>query len=376
MGSLNDYINWRGDLTFRMSPLNEVDSLIFSLITYVDLEGIVPCSHEEKGIPLSSAIEQFFARNPNEKKISMGLIVPKNILKIFRALKNTKRFGSVEVKAHVNVIDTERQMQFSATTFLLGQGSSLIAFRGTDDTLVGWKENFNMSFLPYIPAQKEAVLYLDRAAEQFTGEQIYVAGHSKGGNLAVYSSIYSDPSVRTRIKRVWSYDGPGFGEGMLKSPEYIKMRPVISSLIPQSSVVGMLLEHDENYTVVKSRQAGLLQHDGLSWNVMGKSFVYLKSVTGGSRHLDRSLNEWIRMMTPEQREEFVEALYRILSSDNATTLTELAAIHKNKWLKKSASLDPHVKKTVQKTLTALFEVNTKNLLSELLTKKDLPKKDR
>ncbi len=370
MGSLNDYLNWRGDLTFRMSPPNEVDSLIFSLISYVDLEGIVPSSHKEKGIPLSSAIEQFFARNPDEKKISMGLIVPKNILKIFRALKNTKRFGSVEVKAHVNLIDRERQMQFSATTFVLGQGSILVAFRGTDDTLVGWKENFNMSFLPFIPAQKEAVLYLNRAAEQFTGDELFVAGHSKGGNLAVYSAIYSDSSVRARIKRVWSYDGPGFGEGMLKAPEYIRMRPIISSLVPQSSVVGMLLEHDENYTVVKSRQAGLFQHDGLSWNVLGNSFTCLKSVTGGSKHLDRSLNEWIRKMTPEQREEFVEALYQILSSDNATTLTELASFRKNKWLKKSASLDPHVKKTVQKTLTALLEVNTKNLLADLLAKKN------
>lgn len=369
MGSLNDYINWRGDLTFQMSPLNEVDSLIFSLICYVDLQGIVPSSHAEKGVPVSSAIEQFFARNPDEKKISMGLIVPKNILKIFRALKNTKRFGSVEIRAHVNEIDTEKQMQFSATTFVLGQEGTLIAFRGTDDTLVGWKENFNMSFLPFIPAQKEAVHYLNGAAEQHTGE-LYVAGHSKGGNLAVYSSIYSEPDVRARIKHVWSYDGPGFGEGMLKAPEYVRMRPIISSLVPQSSVVGMLLEHEENYTVVKSRQAGLFQHDGLSWNVMGKSFVYLKSVTGGSKHLDRSLNEWIRMMTPKQREDFVEALYQILSSDNATTLTELASIHKNKWLKKSASLDPHVKKTIQKTLTALLEVNTKNLLADLLAKKE------
>jgi hypothetical protein len=160
---------------------------------------------------------------------------------------------------------------------------------------------------------------------------------------------------------------------MLNNLDYIELRPIIHTLVPQSSVVGMLLEHDENYTVVKSRQTGLFQHDGLSWDVVGPSFVHLKQVTGESRRLDKTLNQWIKQMTPEQREQFVEALYQVLSSDNASTLTDLFSITKNRWLQKGTTLDPHVHKTIQKTLSVLLEVNAKNILNDIFKKK--PKSD-
>lgn len=365
MGTLFDYLKWRGDLTFREAPMNEVDSLIFSLLSYLDLKGIVPESHGESGVPIRSAANTFFAKNPDPKKISMGLIVPKEIITLFRAVKVTRRFRTVEMRAHVNEIDQKKEMQFSATTFLPGDGTMLIAYRGTDDTLVGWKENFNMSFLEVVPAQLAATAYLEAAADSFDGN-ILLSGHSKGGNLAVFAAVNCAKETKKRLTRVWSNDGPGFGAGMLNRPEYLEMRPIIKSLVPQSSVVGMLLEHDENYTVVKSRQAGLFQHDGLSWNVMGGSFVHLENVTGGCKRLDKTLNEWIQAMTPEQREQFVESVYAILSADNALTLTDLVSVAR---LKKNRQLDPHVYETVKKTIGSLLEMNTKNLLDGLFQKK-------
>lgn len=368
MGTLFDYLNWRGDLTFSQSPMNEVDGMIFSLLTYLDMKGIVPDSHGDVSVPIKAAVNAFAAKYPNYKKMSLGVIVPKEILKLFRAVKTTRRFANVEMCAHVNIIDTQKEMQFSATTFLPDDGTVLVAFRGTDDTIIGWKENFNMSFLPVVPAQVAATEYLERAAGHLKGE-IRLTGHSKGGNLAVYATTHCQPKTQKRILRAWSFDGPGFGTEILSDPDYIEMRPVIRSLVPQSSVVGMLLEHDENYTVVKSRQAGLFQHDGFSWNVMGNSFVHLQTVTGECKRIDRTLNEWIKNMTPEQREQFTDALYQMISVNNAATLTDLVKLSKSKLLKRGDTLDPHVRKTVVKTLSVLLEMNTKNMLHDILPKR-------
>jgi len=368
MGTLYDYINWRGDLSFQDVPLNEVDSLIFSLLSYLDLKGIVSEDHNGPTVSLRAAANAFFARNPDPKKISLGLIVPKDIVKLFRALKDTVRFRNVGLKAQVNRIDTVEQTQFSAITFLLDDRKAVVTYRGTDDTLIGWKENFNMSFMPVIPAQNSAVDYLEQAAQAFAGE-LYLTGHSKGGNLAVFAGVRCHEKVKPRISQIWCNDGPGFGTGMLNDPDYIKMRPVIHSLVPQSSVVGMLLEHDEHYTVVKSRQTGLFQHDGLSWNVMGGSFIHLENVTEECKRTDKTLNEWIKKMTPEQREQFVDALYQVLSTNDAMTLTDLLAAKKNKKLQKQTITDPQVHQTIQKTLTVLLELNAKNLLNDIFKKK-------
>lgn len=368
MGTLYDYIKWRCDLTFLEAPLNEVDSLIFSLLSYLDLKGIVADTHQGATVPIRAAANAFFSKNPDPRKISMGVIVPNGIVRLFRTVKDTRRFRNVEMKAHINMIDTKREMQFSATTFLPGDGSTLVAYRGTDDTLVGWKENFNMSFMSVVPAQETAVQYLNEAAKHSDGN-IRITGHSKGGNLAVYAAVYCEPTAKKRLTEVWNNDGPGFRSGFLNDPMYLETRPIIKTLVPQSSVVGMLLEHDENYTVIKSRQTGVFQHDGLTWEVMAGSFIHLKDVSGESKRTDRNLNEWIQKMTPEQREQFVEALYQILSSDNAATLTELVAITKNKWIRKGMALDPHVHKTVQKTLATLLELNRTNLLNDLFQKK-------
>ncbi|MBQ8433029.1 MAG: DUF2974 domain-containing protein [Clostridia bacterium] len=367
MGTLFDYVKWRGDLAFYEAPFNEVDSLIFSLISYLDFDGIVPEQHSSVTVPIKAAANAFFAKYPDEKKIPVGLIIPKEIIKLFRMIKETKRFRNVNMRAYVNHIDLEEQTQFSAVTFFPEDDTMLVAYRGTDDTLIGWKEDFNMSFLPVVPAQLKAVEYLEAAAQTSTGS-IRLTGHSKGGNLAVYAAVNCTPDVRARLINVWSNDGPGFHEKILKDEDYMTLRPIIRSFVPQNAVVGMLLEHDENYIVVKSRQKGLYQHDGVSWEVMGGGFVYLKDVTEESKRIDRVLKEWVNKMTNEQREQFVEAMYQMLSADNAQTLTDLVSL-KTRWILRGKDLDPHVQQTLQKTLTELLRLNTKNVISDLFSKK-------
>lgn len=369
MGTLSDYILWRGDLTFQQVPLNEVDSLIFALISYLDLKGIVPEAHDDRRVPIRAVANSFFARNPDVKKISIGVIIPKEIIQIFRALKDSRRYRNINMRAHVNEIDLSREMQFSATSFFLDDDTMIVAYRGTDDTLVGWKEDFNMSFMPVVPAQEAAVAYLEQAASCFSGKKIHVVGHSKGGNLSVYAATRCSKAVKDKLVTVWCHDGPGFGEGFINDPEYIKTKHLIKSFVPQSSLIGMLLEHDQNYCVVKSRQIGLWQHDGVSWEVMGGSFIHLKNVTNECSRRDRTVNEWIRKMSPEQRAQFVDALYQLLSANNTATLSDLLSIKNYKWFKKSSELDPYVYKTIQKTVAILLDLNTKNIISELFAKK-------
>ena len=359
MGSLFDYLNWRGDLSFSQSGINEVDGMIFSLLSYVDFGGIVPTSHEAgREIPLRAALNNFFSKHPTERTPSMGLMISKDFILFLKALKETKRFRNILLKAHVNQIDHGLEMQFSATTFLPGDGSAVIAFRGTDDTLVGWKEDFNLSFMESIPAQRQALSYLEIAALHFEGE-LRLAGHSKGGNLSVYSAVYCKEDIQSRLQDAWSYDGPGFCNKILDDPRYIKARPVIRTLIPQSSIVGILLEHEENYTVVKSRQKGFLQHDGLSWEVMGTSFVHLETVSDECKRLDRNVNSFLQTMSLEQREQFADALYQLLSVDNALTLTDLISM-KRRWLARGRTLDPKVYQTLKQTIGAFVNVSAKS----------------
>ena len=368
MGSLFDYLNWRGDLSFLQSEINEVDSLIFSLLSYIDFGGIVPSSHESgEAVPLRTATNSFFARNPDRKKMTMGVMVPKEIFTLLRAIKDTNRFRNVQVKAHVSILDLAQEMQFSATTFLLDDGTALVAYRGTDDTIVGWKENFNMSFMDSIPAQRQAVRYLDEAALHFEGD-FRLTGHSKGGNLAVYAAIHSRESVRKRLLRVWSNDGPGFCRKILENPTYIEIRPIVRTIVPESSVVGMLLEHEEHYTVIKSRRRGVFQHDGLTWEVMGDSFVHLKTVSGKATRTDRTLNQFIRSMSMEQREEFAEALYRLLSVNNSLTLTDLVSARR-KWIAMGKSIDPKVYRTITQTLTELINMSARNFVDDVVHKR-------
>ena len=365
MGTVYDYLTWRGDLTFRKVPFGEVDSLILSMLSYLDMKDIVPDPCREVELPsVWAASKEYLERHPDPQKAKMGILIPKDIVKMMRAMRSTKRFGPIKMMGFVNLIDPETELQFSAVTFLLGDGTAVVTYRGTDDTLVGWKEDMNMCFLPVVPAQLKAVEYLHTVAAKHTGKLI-LTGHSKGGNLAVYAAVHCDPAIRERITAVYSNDGPGFGKNILDDPDYIEMRPRICNLVPQSSVVGMLLEHDENYTVVKSRQkTGLLQHNGLSWEILGNSFVHLKDVNPESRKLDRTVNQWIRDMTPAQREEFAEAVYQLFSVDGAQTLTDIVAARK-KWFSHTRSLDPKVHETIQKMLSDLIGINKVSKIKDI-----------
>ncbi len=325
MANLMDYLDWRGDLTLAQSPFNEVDNLILAELSFVDFQGIVPGVGEGEGVPLAEAAEAFFARFPEGEKIDMGVLVPDAIPEMLRKMAASRRFGEMKLSCFTDHLDVGKGEQFAALAVETGDGLVYLSFRGTDDTLAGWKEDFELACMPEVPAQKKAVDYVRDAAKQYPRRRLRLGGHSKGGNLAVYAAVFCPAAVQRRIETAWSNDGPGFHQDLFDLPEHRRIAERIRSIVPKSSVVGMLLEHGEDYAVVDSDQLGFMQHDGFSWQVMGNRFVTLRQVTRQARLSDMALREWVHGMPVERRERFVSALFDVLSASGAVTLKDLKA---------------------------------------------------
>lgn len=251
---------------------------------------------------------------------------------------------------------------------LLPDKTAYIAFRGTDDTIVGWKEDFNLAFLPVVPAQRMAAEYLAAAAAALPSHPLRVGGHSKGGNLAVYSAVFCGEAVQNQLMRVYNNDGPGFRTSLLGLPEHRRVADKITTILPESSVVGMLLEHEERYEVVRSTQSGLWQHDGFSWQVRGEKFEHLPDLTEGGKLVDETIRTFILSLSPEQRVAFTDALFDILTCTDAGTLTDLkegglktaAAM-----LKKYRTLDKPTRSALGSTLRLFMAAGAKTAASEL-----------
>ena len=322
MANILDYLNWRGDLTLAQSPFNEVDNLILAEVSFVNFTGIVPGPGEGEGVPLHAAAEAFF-RSHEGGDMGMGVLVPDEIPTLLKRMAECPRFREMKVNCFRDHLDVRKAEQFAAVTVELGDGSVYLSFRGTDDTIAGWKEDFLLGCQPEVPAQKKAVAYVKAVAGQYPRRKLMLGGHSKGGNLAVYGGIFVPLAIQRRISAVWSNDGPGFYGAVLETPQHARLEGRVHSIVPKSSVVGMLLEHEESYTVVDSDQVGLLQHDGFSWQVLGTGFVTLRQVSRQGRRNDLALKEWVRRLPVDQREKFVDGLFEVLTASGATTLTDL-----------------------------------------------------
>ena len=322
LATVFDYLDWRGDLSFSAAGLCEADNLIFSMLSYLDFSGLVP-EEDSAGLPLQDISPRYFELHPR-KKASLGLLLSDDILDLLEKAALSPRFGPVRLWGHRSCLDEERELQFSATAFSLGNGTTFVAYRGTDDTLTGWKEDFNMAVCCPVPAQEEARIYLEFAA-QCTQDRLILGGHSKGGNLAVYAAAFSVPELQQRIDAVWCNDGPGFLPEMLKSPGFLTIRDRIHALLPRSSVVGVLLSHDWDTAVVASSAVGALQHNALTWQVMGPTFVRAEGLSRGSRQVDKTFHTLLLELSPLQRRQVIDDVFSVGKELGVRTLSELVA---------------------------------------------------
>ena len=323
MADLFAYLDWRGDLPFSQVCVTPADALLFSTLVYMDFEGIVQ-PDAAFPVPLKTAAAAFSAL-PNQEKRCRTRQDPA----LLQAAAASRRFGNCRLCFYRSKLIAEEETQFAAMAFLLDDGSAFLAFRGTDMSLVGWKEDFNMTFQDSIPAQREALAYTMDFAAAFP-RILHLGGHSKGGNLAVFSAAKASGDVQLRICDVYNLDGPGFTEYLLGDEGYIAMVPKIRTYIPESSIIGILLEHEEPYSVIKSRHIGLLQHEPYSWEVLGGDFIHLKEISSETRFINQTIKNWIADMSREDRSKFVDAVYDLLSAGGANRVEHL--LHpKNIW---------------------------------------------
>lgn len=315
-GNIFDYLAWRGDITFSQSPVNMIDGLIFSTLAYLNypLEG-------EDSLPLHEVFDKWKTLSEAEQFRGMD-IMAKSCRQLATEISEYPRFRDIVITDYVEISSEEEEMQFSAVTFTLPEDKLFIAYRGTDNTIVGWKEDFNMAITAGTPAQLEATKYLKKIAEKYPDRLMYIGGHSKGGNLAVWAAGYLPDSVSGRLIRVFNNDGPGFVQDFTDSPQYKAVKDKIYSYVPESSIVGVLMGGCD-YRIIKSSSVSLLQHDPFSWLILGTSFIYDTARSISSRRLSKKCNDIIRTMDKEEYSAFIEKIYDEFRGAELDTLEDL-----------------------------------------------------
>ena len=349
MGNIMDYISWRGDLTFAQSPFNEVDNLILACFSYVNLDGI-PAVSGKKGIELKKLVKEFKKLHTIKELEADKSFIRLAPFMMFEMAESV-RFGNCVIRNYVNEIVTEAEQQFSAVEIVLEDGTSYVSFRGTDDTIIGWKEDFNLS-TGVVPAQERAVEYMQRISDKASG-MLRVGGHSKGGNLAIYGSVMCK-SVHDKILEIYSNDGPGFSKEFQESPETAEMMPKIIRIIPEYSIIGTLLEHEKQPIIVASTSRGLLQHDGFSWEVQGPGLVRRDSLNKTALRFIEILHKWIDGMDMEQKRLLIEDLFATLQASGYENLSEV----QSGGLKSLAAMVKRLDK---------FAPESRGMMQELLT---------
>ena len=320
-----DYLAWRGDITLRERAFNEVDNLILATLAYLNMKGLVPGPESGETVPMPELLRRYEAAGYDQSDRHT------DALPLLKQAADTRRFGTMRVGAYVDVLDEAKQSQFSASAWYLEDDSVYVAFRGTDGTIAGWHEDFNLSYLSETPAQSEAVHYLDRAAERTAGP-IRVGGHSKGGNLAVYAAAFCGEAARERIVTVYSDDGPGFNSAISGNGAYQAILDRVELIVPESSFVGILMSNKEEKHIVKSSASGPWQHDPYTWQVRGAAFETVDALSDGSAFMDETLDRWVEEMDAEQMEQLTSAIFGSVKASGASTFRELHASWRSSYL--------------------------------------------
>ena len=375
MGNINDYLRWRGDILFSEEyPYNEIDALIFArmsylrfnMIDFVEGDTIGTISNKMKDI----ANEDFIFNGDKE---------------LITLLGKSKRFKDLVVTDYEEVVDVEVEKQFGAITIHLPNNIIYISYIGTDMSITGWKEDFNMAFLKEIPAQKDGLKYAIKVANKYPNKKIRMGGHSKGGNVAVYVALSLNTEIQNRIISVDNYDGPEKEKKMIQFKENDEIRKRITTYIPQDSIIGRLFDHNEKHRIILSEAKGIMQHDIFSWKVLGTKFIDAKEMDYSSELINKTIKQWLNECSIEERKVFIDSLFEMFSSTEASTFVEFSKI----WSKKLPSIMNYYKemskedrKSSTETLSKLIKTSfgiikaeATNKIQSNKNKQNLEKKD-
>lgn len=376
MSDIFDYFNWRGDLTIDKDGFNNVDALILSRISSLPFDNIVP-KEFDRSITIYEAANLMFSNDEYKKHIFWDRDVD-----LLKYAAFNPRFQNMKLSGYVNLLEQTQQMQFCAVTIELDKNVHFISFRGTDNSIVGWQEDFNMYYMFPLPSQKKSVEYLENAAKMLSGTFI-LGGHSKGGNLAVYASAFCSPCVQQRIKDVFNHDGPGFAAEVIRKSCFEAVKNKVHTYVPQSSIFGMMLEHEEDFIIIQSNEKGFGQHDIYSWEIRRTNLVELNKMSNLSMFFDHTLRDFVVNLNVEQRKEFITGLFSLLENRDGDTFDEFGEnFFKNSSvvMKTIKNMDGKTRKMILSTLMDFVKCAKNNfsdinpLLKENRKQKKISKK--
>lgn len=313
MSNINDYLLWRGDIELdSKNRFNEVDSMIMARFSYLRFDKIK--------INKAETIEKISAKM---KDLDNDEFLYNGDKDLITNLGQSLRFKDMKVTDYIKTNEKETEKQFGAVTVHLSDKEMYISFIGTDSTVYGWKEDFNMAFMDSVPCQVAGKEYVEKVAEKYPNKKIRIGGHSKGGNVAIYSAITISKDIQDRIIKVYNYDGPGFNKEIINKYKSSSILRKIETYLPQDSMIGRIMTHEEKCTISYSIEKGIYQHDIYSWQVLGKDLVKSESLTESSELFNKSLTEWLDTTTNEQRKIFFDGIFEVIYSTDANRFSDI-----------------------------------------------------
>ena len=316
MGNIFNYLEDIQYDNIYDQPFTELDFLLLTEITYLNYDTIVTDSLElQKAIRLIDVPQYMSEVN--------SLMNTKHRLKLLTQAAIVKRYKNLKLFGYVNDIDLDVQKQFAAMTYKISLDTYVIAFRGTDDSIIGWKEDFHMTYMEHVPAQQTAVRYVQKVMQAFPTATFILTGHSKGGNLATYAGSQVEPALQARISQIYSFDAPGLNHTVIETDGYQEMDPKIKRYIPQGSIVGMMLETPKQAHIVKSVAiGGIAQHDTFSWQIENEHFVLLDTLNPDSIQTDKTLKEWVETVPDDELKDFFDVFFSLILDAQITSIDE------------------------------------------------------
>ena len=353
MSTIFDYLDYVAYDSIYDRPFKELDVLALTELTYLPFDRIVPQGDTTNiEVRLSDAVELVDR--------TTDFIVTDQHLQLVDDLASSKRFKNIKLLNYVNEYDPDVQKQFAAMTYRLTMDVYLVVFRGTDDTLIGWKEDFHMTYMDHVPSQRRAASYLQNVMKEFPKGRFLVAGHSKGGNLATYACSYLPDQLSEQVHAIYCYDAPGLNKSIIKTEGYQRIAHLIHRFVPQGSIVGMMLEVPEPTTIVKSRAfGGFAQHDAFTWMVEKDGFVTLDQTSPDSQQTDETLKQWVRETSADERKKFFDTFFGIFLDAGITSINDLMNLKNFSKIKEifqnAQDLDPTEREMLERLAKQLID---------------------
>ena len=358
MGNLITYVQQYGAQTFEDKSLTDIDVLVLTEIAYLPFDEIVPASFEVKAAISLNQLGKEFETIKEKEHENNPFMITKERIQLLDVVSKSHRFKDVKVFGFMNDIDDELTKQFAAVCYQWEEESRWIIFRGTDESLTGWKEDFMMTYSDLIPAQTDAIEYLRKQAELFSGS-LNISGHSKGGNLSLYASAMQEEDIQHRIQQIYCWDAPGVHRSILNTEGYQRVVSKAKRYIPQDSIVGLMLESQVPYHIIESQGSGISQHSALMWNIEEDHFVELTELTKNSQLTDQTFKQWTEVVSDEDLKLFFDTFFELIFEMGVETVNDVYynfRMYMQKFFEKTYQMDPEKREVLLRVGHLLFQI--------------------